>query len=248
MPFLKSEALASLPVHIWRCDETLDEIIQILRAKVGKELADQYLSEVSEYKSKSRRVERLIARIMFHHQCGTSAEIAYLPCGRPLLRSHDPLSQHRSYQTISISHTRGYVAILFGNHPVGIDVEYKSEHAYKIASRFLSDDELQSFLDSVIDNTVRQNIATMLWSAKEAAYKFAQSDEVTVLDVALTPSHGEGLLLVPGTDSPEFQYVGTLEAAVAGKQTTIHVYHNADAVLTLAMDRPLIDNNLPKDY
>lgn len=66
----------------------------------------------------------------------------------------------------SISHCGDYAAaIVSRNQRVGIDIEIPVEKIEKIQNKFLSEEELNQF-------TVNRELLTILWSAKEAAFKW----------------------------------------------------------------------------
>lgn len=87
-------------------------------------------------------------------------EIGHEESGKPLLDGWH----------ISISHTKGYAAVLLSkNHEVGIDIEYVSERVKRIADRFLRPDEQA------------ENTTDLLlhWCAKEAIYKLYSELDLT---------------------------------------------------------------------
>ncbi len=70
-----------------------------------------------------------------------------------------------SHFYISLSHTETHtVAIVHQTQPVGIDIEIGKEKLHRIASKFLSDEELL-FVGNQPD------LMTVCWAAKEALYK-----------------------------------------------------------------------------
>lgn len=57
----------------------------------------------------------------------------------------------------------------------GIDVEMVSDRAFRVASRFMNDREYEQLMSA--DEAMRGLLATVMWSAKETAYKiFNPSD------------------------------------------------------------------------
>jgi phosphopantetheine--protein transferase-like protein len=77
---------------------------------------------------------------------------------------------------VSISHTRGLVAAIYHqNLPVGIDVERIQPKISKLASKFLSKDEI----DHIGDDPKK---LTMAWSSKEAAYKIFGKKGISLKD------------------------------------------------------------------
>ena len=90
----------------------------------------------------------------------------------------------------SISHCGDYAAaIVSSKNRVGVDVEIPTERVFRIKHKFLSEEEIQIFNiqqapDSYRETNVQvetQNFAsppTLLWSAKEAVFKWFGSGEV----------------------------------------------------------------------
>ena len=147
---------------VWKVDETADELLSMLPH------TDAYRQEVQRFASENRRLEWLAVRVLFYVLSGEEKCIAYLPNGRPYLTD---TSKH-----ISISHTKGYVAIILGESPlagVGIDIEHYGERVHRVADRFIRDDEAIPFYKDT-------DIWALLlhWSAKETVYKCLDKTEV----------------------------------------------------------------------
>lgn len=85
----------------------------------------------------------------------------------------------------SISHCSNYAAaIVSSNERVGVDVEVVTHRVEKIKHKFLHADELR-FVNSQISNS-HTVLLTLLWSAKEAMYKWYGEGEVDFSDVMRT--------------------------------------------------------------
>ncbi|MBF1384464.1 4'-phosphopantetheinyl transferase superfamily protein [Prevotella aurantiaca] len=79
--------------------------------------------------------------------------------GKPLIDGYN----------ISISHTKGFVAILLSKEfEVGIDIEYTSDRIKKIKKRFLRNDEIYTTTNELL----------ITWCAKEAAYKLFSEEKL----------------------------------------------------------------------
>ncbi len=108
-------------------------------------------------------------RFMVGHE-DSGKPLIVLKSGNPLVGAK-PVDSH-----ISISHTRGYVAILLSEgERVGVDIEYRSDRVEGIASRFIRPDEHA-------DNT---DAKLLLWSAKEAVYKYFSEDHLAFFDMRM---------------------------------------------------------------
>lgn len=90
---------------------------------------------------------------------GKAVDIQHNEDGKPFIENHH----------ISISHCKGYVAILLSDHhEVGIDIELRSDRVLKIASRFLREDESYDKTDDILE----------AWCAKEAIYKLQSASHL----------------------------------------------------------------------
>ena len=89
-----------------------------------------------------------------------------------------PYLQNEQYH-FSISHCGNYAAaIVSATHRVGIDIEIPSAKVQRIAHKFIHQNETQFFVNSewlAVNGqrqTVNYQLQTILWSAKEAIFKW----------------------------------------------------------------------------
>lgn len=143
---------------VWRMDETPDALRAQLPLALCKE-ADRRFS------APHRRQEWLSVRLLLQTLLGAPAEITYLSSGKPVLTDG---SLH-----ISISHTRGYVAVILGEKPVSIDIEQYGQRVHRVASKFMRPDEVPTPYQG--DNTWS---LLLHWSAKEVMFKCLDMSEV----------------------------------------------------------------------
>lgn len=146
---------------IWEMSETEDEML----AKFSRKEA--YLQDVKRFSAQHRRLEWLSVRSLLYCMLGEEKTIAYHPSGKPYLKD-SPIS-------ISISHTKGYVAVIIGEPGliVGIDIEQYSERVHKVAHKFMREDEIPSLYQGT------DTWALLLhWSAKEVMFKCMDTPEV----------------------------------------------------------------------
>lgn len=138
---------------IWKIDESEEELLSLLDEK------EWYLPFLREVAVDRRRKEWLATRVLLKTLLGRETRIAYKATGMPYLPDE-------SYY-LSISHTKGYAALLLTQHVFpGIDIEYISERVKKVAFRFMSKDELQQIkADSEIPSLL------LYWSGKETIFK-----------------------------------------------------------------------------
>ena len=109
---------------------------------------------------------------------GAGYVVGHKPTGCPFVafRSDDGDAIAQSRWHISISHTRGYAAILLSEEErVGIDIERYSDRVEGIARRFIRPDEPASDTDTKL----------LLWSAKEAVYKLFTDDNLHFFDMRM---------------------------------------------------------------
>ena len=83
----------------------------------------------------TRKLEWLAVRVLLYTMLGEEKEIHYYSNGGPYLADGS--------FSISISHTKGYVAVLLSEpgKRVGIDIECYSERVRKVAHKFMREDE-----------------------------------------------------------------------------------------------------------
>lgn len=139
--------------------ETPEELLAQLEQK------DWYLpalAKMSEY----RQREWLSVRVLLKKTIGEEKQILYTEAGKPTLAD-------QSYH-ISISHTKGYVAIALDKaQPVAIDIEHLSPRVEKIRGRFMSETEEKQL------SKTRPLIHLLLhWSAKETLFKLLDENNI----------------------------------------------------------------------
>lgn len=132
---------------IWKIEEDIDTLLSSLH-NTG------YKDSIS---SEKRLLEQTAVRVLLKTLIDQEKTIAYSSNGKPYL-------EDGSFN-ISISHTKGYAAVILSESSlVGIDIEYISDKVKRVRSRFISDSE---YIDA--DN---ETIHLLLhWSAKESMYK-----------------------------------------------------------------------------
>lgn len=155
MPLFKEYRQAGLRIGVWKMEETTGQLLALLDDR-----RDVYAEEVKKYTSEARRCEWLAVRVLLKALCGgEEKEIAYFSSGKPYLKEREGF--------VSISHTRGYVAVaLHPDYEVGIDIEQYGERVKKVSSRFMRPDEMPATL-------VGDEVYALLlhWSAKETLFK-----------------------------------------------------------------------------
>ena len=144
-----------------------DAIIGLWKMVNGEfdDCVDEYLNNASReakelFKSNMRRQEYVCERALLREMTGNEVTLSHNEDGKPILEGN---------YNISISHTRGYVAIILSEKKeVGIDIEYVSDRVKKIANHFMRQDEIANDIDSLLIH----------WCAKEAIYKLFSSEHL----------------------------------------------------------------------
>ncbi|WP_455671969.1 4'-phosphopantetheinyl transferase family protein [Phocaeicola sp.] len=178
MPLFRKYQQGELLVGVWKMDETTEQLLSLFdHPAVYEEGAKKYTSD-------ARKHEWLAVRVLLKTLCGSEKEIAYYPSGKPYLKTGAGF--------ISISHTRGYVAVAL--HPaceVGIDIEQYGERVRKVASRFIRPDE-----EPTIQCGNEVYALLLHWSAKETLFKVMGAEGVDFIRhlhiLPFTPA-GEGV-------------------------------------------------------
>ena len=135
-----------------------------------------------------RRQEYMAVRAMASTMGVKPEAIAYLPSGKPNLTDNT--------LTISISHTKMYVAVLLSSHILaGVDIEHRSDRIHKIRHKFMHSDEENSLKQ--LSNPISETVGLLIhWCAKESLFKAVPEDgvdfkqELRISDLATLESSG----------------------------------------------------------
>ena len=161
-------------VVVWHVTEEYEELLSMLPD------ADSVQNEAEQqFSSEFRRVEWTAVRVLLYTVLDRQVHISYNEQGAPMLPDYEGLH-------ISISHTKGYVAIALSETvAVGIDVEQierlnsnqfddkeKVPRVEKVRSRFMRDDEYAETLVGML----------LHWSAKETVFKVLGREGVDFQD------------------------------------------------------------------
>ena len=145
-------------IGIWKIIEPWQDMLELFQNKA------MYINDVLKILPDKRKCEWLAIRLLLRHITGTEMIIGYRTNGSPFLQN--------SHYNISISHTKGYAALILSSHShPGIDIEYRSERALKLCMKYMSEKELDQLKMS-------STLATVCWCAKETVFKALQESEV----------------------------------------------------------------------
>jgi len=180
-------------IGIWEIVESWQDMLELFNNKA------LYADEVLKIKSDHRKCEWLAVRLLIKYLTEAETPVCYKENGSPFLSDNQ--------YHISISHTKGYAAIILSQYPhPGIDIEYRSDRAWKLRSKFLNVDELalidlihsrfrlenEPFRQQTILLSTNQTapnpsplqtaLATLCWCSKETAFKALQESEIDFIN------------------------------------------------------------------
>ncbi|MGI4863212.1 MAG: 4'-phosphopantetheinyl transferase family protein [Janthinobacterium lividum] len=163
-------------VHLglWHLTETPTELWPLLEA------VEAYRPLLPARADGPRQAQWLAGRVLVQRMLAAAAPVAVLPIlqndatGRPFLAGPGLVP------AVSLSHSGEWVAALLAppGTAVGIDVEVVRDKAFRIARKFLNDEELAAIepvasLTSTSPTEAAIRLFSLLWSAKETLYKLA---------------------------------------------------------------------------
>jgi phosphopantetheinyl transferase len=95
-------------------------------------------------------------------------ELKHYESGRPYIKE----ANH-----ISISHSKTYIAIAFGEENIGIDIEQPQEKMLKLMPRILSKKEFEEF-----QKKPSTDLACKMWGTKESVLKYIGDKKLNYRD------------------------------------------------------------------
>lgn len=116
------------------------------------------IDRAGKFKYPTRKSEWMATRLLMYHLLDQVVEIDYDENGKPFIIDQN--------QSISISHTKGMIAVIIAKNLAGIDIELISDRVIRIEDKFLSGLEKHQ-----IPNENKLNSLLAYWSAKETLYK-----------------------------------------------------------------------------
>lgn len=138
---------------VWQTEESVEQLLALLPSPA------QYEAELLRLAAPHRRREWLAVRVLLYRLLGEEKNISYHSNGKPYLADRSCF--------ISISHTRGYVAVILSSQAeVGIDIEQYGSRVHKVAHKYMRPDEVPAPYEG--DDTWS---LLLHWSAKEVMFK-----------------------------------------------------------------------------
>ena len=124
--------------------------------------------EVPKFKNEKRKKEFLSSRLLLNKLLPNSS-INYNKYNAPEIEN----------KHISISHSKNLVAIILSKIKVGLDIEKINKKPLKLASKFIGEKNHENLTEEK---------ATLIWSCKEALFKWNQKGSVNfILDIKIYP-------------------------------------------------------------
>ena len=118
---------------VWKVEESLEALLALL-PDARRVCCEQ---ELLQFASERRKIEWLSVRALLYFMLKEDKQIGYSSEGKPFLTDDSFF--------ISISHTKGYVAVILNpKTPVGIDIEQYGKRVHKVFDRFIRPDEQET--------------------------------------------------------------------------------------------------------
>lgn len=130
-------------------------------------LKDELMFELDKSSSmqlSERVLEKKGVQLLLKTMFQGSTEVSYEPSGRPYLIGDSASA------SISISHSKNYIALASSSRRIGIDIEEINERVLRVRSRFLNSKE------SEMINATDLELNTCAWCMKEALFKLSKSE------------------------------------------------------------------------
>lgn len=155
---------------VWKMEESLDALLLLLPG-ARRAFCEQ---ELNRFVSERRKMEWLSVRVLLYSMLQEDKEIGYSLEGKPYLTDHSFF--------ISISHTKGYVAVILSPiAPVGIDIEQYGHRVKRVYDRFIRPDEqVEPYLGDVTWSML------LHWSAKETIFKSMENADADLRKLCLS--------------------------------------------------------------
>ena len=146
---------------------------------------------------KTRQDETIAVYALLNKMINRRVIVCHEESGRPYLSYIDKQEggKESCNINISISHTRGYAAIILSNDDnAAIDMEYIDPRVLRITSKFLKKEELNEIQlygdintanDKIKDNRLIK--ALLYWCAKETIFKYYSDSRLTFEDIKVGP-------------------------------------------------------------
>lgn len=155
---------------VWKVEESLEALLALL-PDARRVCCEQ---ELLQFASERRKIEWLSVRVLLYFMLKEDKQIGYSSEGKPFLTDDSFF--------ISISHTKGYVAVTLNpKTPVGIDIEQYGKRVHKVFDRFIRPDEQ---VEAYQGDTTWGGL--LHWSAKETVFKCMKNADADLRKLCLS--------------------------------------------------------------
>jgi len=145
-------ALNNNHIYVWKVISTSSDLIKTPLFTIEE------LKDAHQLKNEKRKTEFLATRLTLKNLFSKKTELKHHNSGRPYIKE----ASH-----ISISHSKNYIAIAFGEKNIGLDIEEPKEKMLKLIPRILSEKEYCEF-----QKKPSIKLACKLWGTKESILKY----------------------------------------------------------------------------
>lgn len=164
-----SDSAHNLNVYIWQHHFDVDQLISWTKSNFPDIAIEDYL----DLRPK-RLVERLSVQDMLNQILSQNSPLQHKENGAPYILHNDI--------HISVSHTRNTYGMSLSRDLIhGIDLEKWGTKALQVASMFIHPDE-EILFSKLSDWGNQEQIATLMWSAKESVYKLLEISGLSFRD------------------------------------------------------------------
>lgn len=132
--------------------------------------------------SPTRRAQWCTWRSIVRAELGAEVSLRYNSMGAPLLEQAVGKVAY-----ISVSHSAEWVAVMFSTTRCGVDIESHQRNFSKVATRYITPEERETFAEEI-----GPHFEAIVWSAKEAMYKYALTPGVDFTGDLLIVGHDSG--------------------------------------------------------
>jgi len=166
--FLFDEPIsANARLTLWKNEEGLQALMDIAdRDAIG-------VAEVNSIFLEKRKREWLCTRIMLAH-INPALKLSFMSNGKPVL-SHE--------KHISISHCENIAGIVLSGSSIGMDIQSPDARLRRLFHKFCNEAEENNFPPDVH----LTDHLTMIWSAKEAIFKYFGEHVLFAEDITILP-------------------------------------------------------------
>jgi len=141
---------------LWNLNENENQLIE----GFSKIAPLNEITKAEKFKYSGRKKEWIATRLLVYNLLNEVITIEYDTNGKPVIFNNK--------HSISISHTKGMVAVIIAKNLTGIDIELVNDRILKIENKFMSGIEK----NQVTENPKHIHLLAY-WSAKETLYKIS---------------------------------------------------------------------------